>query len=70
MTKIIRSGRPEWDGQAFDLSDPRIPPSIARAVRKMASAGDTLYFADTDAGGEWWLIDEAGELLESFWLEG
>lgn len=63
-----RSGQPEWDGQQFDFDDPRIPLPIRQEVEKMARAGDELYFADTDEGGEWWLLDDEGELIEAFWL--
>jgi len=64
-----RSGLPEWDGQAFDLDDQRIPAEIREAASNLASPADKLYFVETAAGGEWWLIDATGELIESFWLE-
>jgi len=67
--KYLRSGLPEWDGQQFAMDDPRIPLPIRQSVDNLAEANDTLYFADTDNGGEWWLIDADGELRESFWLE-
>jgi hypothetical protein len=35
----------------------------------MASPGWELYFADTRLGGEWWLFDDTGELIDAFWLE-
>jgi len=60
---------PEWDGEAFDLDDPRIPPAILRDVLSMYSEDDTLFYADTDEGGEWWLIDSDDNLVEAFWLE-
>lgn len=67
--KTLRSGQPAWDGQSFALYDPRIPAPIRQRVAAVARAGWELYFADTKAGGEWWLLDEAGELVETFWLE-
>lgn len=67
--KVQRSGEPEWDGQAFAFDDPRVPPGVREAVAELASPGDTLYFADSDEGGEWWLLDAEGGLIESFWLE-
>lgn len=67
--KCPRSGLPEWDGQPFVLDDPRIPLAIRQSVASRAAADDTLFFADTETGGEWWLIDASGELRESFWLE-
>ena len=65
----LRSGLPEWDSQPFAIDDPRIPLAIRQSVVSLAAADDTLFFADTDSGGEWWLIDANGELRECFWLE-
>lgn len=67
--KTLRSGLPAWDGLSFDFNDPRIPAPIRQRVAAVARAGWELYFADTDAGGEWWLLDNTGELAEAFWLE-
>jgi len=67
-SKRPRSGLPEWDGQQFAFDDPRIPLPIRQSVISKAQAGDTLYFADTETGGEWWLMNNAGELIEAFWL--
>ena len=64
-----RSGQPEWDGQQFDFDDPRIPLPIRQQVLRLTQPGWELYFADTDAGGEWWLFDESENLIEAFWLE-
>jgi len=69
MTYAERSGRPEWDGQQFALNDPRIPASIRVAPGRIASVGDMLWFCHTKDGGEWWLMDAFGDLIESFWLE-
>lgn len=69
MTSAKRSGQPEWDGQQFALNDPRIPESIRVAVGRIAAEGDALWFSDTKKGGEWWLIDAFGDLIEAFWLE-
>jgi len=68
MTIAKRSGLPEWDGQQFALNDPRIPEGIRAAANRMVSEGDTFWFNDTREGGEWWLMDDSGELIESFWL--
>ena len=60
------SGLPEWDGLAFALDDPRVPPSIA--ARAQADFGDyPLIHAHTPEGGEWWLMDD-DDLLEAYWL--
>jgi len=67
-SRPLRSGQPEWDGQQFALDDPRIPLPIRQDVAKIARAGNELYFSDTDKGGEWWLLDDEGELIEAFWL--
>lgn len=67
--KTVRSGRPEWDGQSFDFLDPRVPEDIRRRVQATARPDWELYFNDTDEGGEWWLLDSDGELVEAFWLE-
>lgn len=69
VNALPRSGDPSWDGHAFDLDDVRIPVPIRTKVQEMATPGCTLYFADTDEGGEWWLLDADGELVEAFWLE-
>jgi hypothetical protein len=63
-----RCGKPEWDGQAIPLDDPRIPAPIRDAASARRQPGDTLYFIDTDQGGEWWLMN-GDELIEAFWLE-
>lgn len=65
--KPIRCGNPEWDGQAFQLDDPRIPAPIREAASAIHQPGDTLYFANTGLGGEWWLM-HGDELIEAFWL--
>ena len=67
--KTMRSGQPAWNGQSFALDDPRIPESIRQSAAALAQSGSTLCFADTETGGEWWLLDDTGELVEAFWLE-
>ena len=67
--KRPRCGDPSRDGQRFAFDDPRVPPGIRDAVQFMAQPDWELYFADTDNGGEWWLIDDRGELVEAFWQE-
>jgi hypothetical protein len=67
--KYLRSGEPEWDGECFAFDDPRIPEEIRTRVSETAGPGWELYFADTRQGGEWWLLDDAGELMEAFWVE-
>jgi len=67
-SRHLRSGQPEWDGQQFALDDPRIPLSIRQQLASIAGPGDALYFAETAQGGEWWLLDDEGELIEAFWL--
>ncbi len=62
------SGLPEWDGQAFALNDPRVPPRIAARVRAEFGEHYPLFYAHTPQGGEWWLMD-GDNLLESYWLE-
>lgn len=68
MASHPRCGLPEWNGQQFAIDDPRIPLPIRQQVARLAEPGWTLHFADTAQGGEWWLLDDAGELIESFWL--
>ena len=65
--KPTRSGNPEWDGQAFQLDDPRIPAPVREAASVICQPGNTLYFIDTDLGGEWWLM-HGDELIEAFGL--
>jgi len=68
-SKLLRSGLPEWDGQQFAFDDPRVPQAIRQQVLRLALPDWKLYFADTEAGGEWWLFDESENLVEAFWLE-
>lgn len=68
MPRHLRSGLPEWDGRQFAHDDPRVPLPIRQQVARRIEPGWALYFADTAQGGEWWLLDDAGELIESFWL--
>lgn len=68
IMKHTRCGNPEWNGVAFDIADARIPVSIREAVEAQNRPGCTLYFADTEQGGEWWLLD-GEELIEAFWLD-
>ncbi|MBK8891158.1 MAG: hypothetical protein IPN75_12710 [Dechloromonas sp.] len=65
----MRSGLPAWDGLRFEFDDPRVPESIQQRVVAMAQPDWELCFADTKEGGEWWLFDDTGELIEAFWLE-
>ncbi|MBV2234285.1 MAG: hypothetical protein KUL75_01955 [Sterolibacterium sp.] len=63
----LRCGLPEWHGQAFDIEDERIPAPIRAAVARDYAPGYVLYFANTQEGGEWWLLD--GEvLIDAYWL--
>lgn len=66
-SKPSRCGKPEWNNLAFPLDDPRIPAQIKEAASALYQPGDTLYFADTDQGGEWWLM-RGDNLIEVFWL--
>ncbi|MDR2366056.1 MAG: hypothetical protein LBD68_09450 [Zoogloeaceae bacterium] len=67
--RAIPSGDPAWDEQEFAVDDPRIPAPIRASVLRDWQPGDRLYFIDTKEGGEWWLLDERGELIEVYWLE-
>ena len=40
----IRDGLPEWDGQRFELDDPRIPKNIRKSLAKVASPLDSAPF--------------------------
>ncbi|MFH1494806.1 MAG: hypothetical protein ABIG70_08430 [Pseudomonadota bacterium] len=51
----------------FALDDSRITGSIREAASVFYQPGCTLYFVDTDLGGEWWLM-LGDELIEAFWL--
>jgi len=62
-------GDPAWDGMRFGFDDPRIPEPIRQSVGQVAQMGDMLFFAATPEGGEWWLLDADGELVEAFWLK-
>lgn len=65
--KAIPCGEPEWHGMEFDIDDPRIPEQIRRMVTRDYRPGYSLYFCNTDLGGEWWLLD-GGDLVEAYWL--
>ncbi|SMB22490.1 protein of unknown function [Sterolibacterium denitrificans] len=66
--KPIRCGDPAWYGLDFAIDDARIPESIRASIAHDYRPGYTLYFANTDEGGEWWLLDEAGDIVEAYWL--
>jgi len=68
MPKRLRSGLPEWDGRQFAHDDPRVPLPIRQQVARRGMPDWALYFADTAQGGEWWLLDDEGELIDAFWL--
>ena len=68
MPRHLRSGLPEWDGRQFAHDDPSVPLPIRQQVAALAEPDGKLYFADTPQGGEWWLLDAEGGLIESFWL--
>lgn len=63
-----RCGDPEWHGQAFDISDARIPEAIRTMAAKDYRPGHSLFFCDTDQGGEWWLMD-GDQFVEAYWLK-
>ena len=67
MMPLFNSSKPTWGNQAFPLDDPRIPAPIREAASALHKPSDTLYFVDTDQGGEWWLM-RGDNLVEAFWL--
>jgi hypothetical protein len=69
FSRAIPSGDPAWNVQEFSVDDPRIPSPIRASVRRDWQPGCHLFFADTKKSGEWWLLDEEGELIEAYWLE-
>ncbi len=69
FAKHVRCGDPSWHGCSFSIDDPRIPEPIRESARKYVVEGGELWFHDTTLGGEWWLLDDAGNLIEAFWLE-
>lgn len=62
-------GKPEWHGVAFPVTAGEIPASIREAAVAMAGREAELWYHHSDDGGEWWLLDASGELLEAFWLK-
>jgi len=46
-----------------------LPEDIQQAVLAIWQSGDRLHRVITDEGIEWWLLNESGELIETFWLE-
>ena len=62
-----RCGEPEWHGLEFDIEDERIPAPIRAAVARDWRLGYALFFANTEEGGEWWLLD-GDKLIEAYWL--
>jgi hypothetical protein len=64
----VRCGDPEWNEQQFDIDDRRIPKPIREQIATDFRPGYALFFADTNEGGEWWLLD-GDNLIEAYWLE-
>lgn len=57
------------DEEFMELDNIEIPESI-REIANHYETAHCFYKVFTDAGIEWWLFDESGELLvEGFWLE-
>jgi len=69
--KPVCNGDPGWDGQRFELDDPRVPEAIRYHAWtfKGCNAEWHFYFGATDRGGEWWLFDEFDEWVDGLWLE-
>jgi hypothetical protein len=66
--QAIRCGEPEWHGLEFDIDDLCIPEPIRELVARNHQPGYSLYFHDTELGGEWWLLD-ADNLVDAYWLK-
>lgn len=64
----VRCGKSEWNEQQFDIDDQRIPKPIRAQIASDFRSGYTLFFADTNEGGEWWLFD-GDNLIEAYWLD-
>jgi len=56
------------DEQPIPLTHPLVPKDIRRAVEAFSAPFAHLHRVQTDDGIEWWLMDDDGNLLESFWL--
>jgi hypothetical protein len=65
----IRCGQPEWHGLPFEVSDECIPEAIRIKARARFGPEIWLYFTNTKEGGEWWVLDEFGDIAEAYWLE-
>ena len=60
----------EWpEDTPVPLEHLELPEDIQQAVLTIWQSGDRLHRVITDEGIEWWLLNESGELIESFWLE-
>lgn len=57
------------DDEFMELDNLEIPESIRIEAASHYETAHCFYKVFTDAGVEWWLFDDSGELLEGFWLE-
>ena len=58
------------DEHPIPLTHPLVPEDIRRAVEAFSAPFAHLHRVQTDDGIEWWLMDDDGNLLESFRLAG
>jgi len=61
-------GVPEWDGQHFEIDDPRVPGAVRARVKRLPLDQYHLFYANTTSRGEWWLM-VGDELVKAYWQE-
>lgn len=56
------------DERPISLMHPLVPEQIRLAIVGSDASTANLHRVQTAAGIEWWLLDDDGNLLDSFWL--
>ncbi len=58
----------DWDGQHFEIDDPRVPEAVRERVKRLPLDQYHLFYASTSSRGEWWLM-VGDELVDAYWQE-
>lgn len=57
-----------WDGQQFDVDDPRVPEVVRARIKSLHLDKYQLFYASAPKRGEWWLM-VGDELVDGYWVE-
>ena len=61
---------PIWPEETpIPLDHELVPEPIRDTASNIMAPGDALHRVETEQNVEWWLFNQHGNLVESFWLE-